>query len=239
MEPKKSTIANLENKKTVWIGVGLLAAFAIVLASLAWKSYEIEHKVSIHMGDDNMDDEEIIAVNLNTPPPPPPPPPPQQQTTILDIVEDDEEIEEEIEVDDMDVDEDSEIEEVEEVEEEEEAEDVVFMRVENMPAFPGCENEPRDKITDCTGLKVRTYIQQNVKYPQICLDANIQGKVWVYYEIGRDGKVKNAKIAKGVHSKLDAEALRVIKRLPPHTPGSQQGKKVTVKYTIPVNFKIG
>ncbi len=239
MESKKSNTADLENKKSVWMGVGLLAAFAIILASLAWTTFEIEHKSKNTMQNDSMEDEEIIAVNLNTPPPPPPPPPPQQQTTILDIVEDDEEIEDEIEVDDMDVDEDTEIEEVEQVEEEEEAEEVVFMRVENMPAFPGCENEPRDKITECTGLKVRQFIQKNVKYPQICLDANIQGKVWVYYEVGRDGKVKNAKIMKGVHPKLDAEALRVVRNLPVHKPGSQQGKKVTVKYTIPVNFKIG
>jgi protein TonB len=39
-------------------------------------------------------------------------------------------------------------------------------------------------------------------------------------------------------SSLDKEALRVIKSMPNWTPGTQRGKPVRVKYTIPVNFRL-
>lgn len=235
MIPKKSNVANLENKKMTLIGIGLLATFALILASFSWTSYVVQDKDKEVFRSKSMEDEEIIAVNLATPPPPPPPPP-QQQTTILEIVDDEEEIEDEIEVDDEEIDADDEIEFVEAEEEEDVDEDVVDAIVEDMPAFPGCEKEKRADVAMCTNDKIIMYLKNNVKYPQICVDANITGKVWVYYEIGKDGKVRKANVIKKVHPKLDAEALRVIKNLPKHRAGSQQGKKVPVSYRIPVNF---
>ena len=52
---------------------------------------------------------------------------------MIEIVDDEEEIEEELEIEDIELDEDTEIEIIEDYEEEEE--DVPFMIVENMPAM--------------------------------------------------------------------------------------------------------
>ena len=37
---------------------------------------------------------------------------------------------------------------------------------------------------------------------------------------------------------IDAEALRVVNAMPQWIPGEQDGKKVAVYYTLPINFKL-
>jgi TonB family protein len=115
-------------------------------------------------------------------------------------------------------------------------EDEIFMIVEKMPAFPGCEGKRGDDLKACTELEVRKYTSRYTKYPQIAKDAGISGTVYVYYEINKKGKIENAEILRGVHKSLDSEALRVIKNIPTHTPGEQRGKPVRVRYTVPVKF---
>jgi len=45
-------------------------------------------------------------------------------------------------------------------------------------------------------------------------------------------------ILKGVNPELDAESVRVVKTLPPFTPGRQDGKEVSVWYALPITFKL-
>ncbi|MCK3686063.1 M56 family metallopeptidase [Maribellus sp. YY47] len=102
--------------------------------------------------------------------------------------------------------------------------DQVFLIVEDMPVFPGGEN----------GL--RKYIANSVKYPVLAQENGIQGKVYVTFVVGKDGFVKNARIARGVDPVLDKEALRVVNTLPQWKPGIQRGEPVNVSYTVPINF---
>ena len=82
------------------------------------------------------------------------------------------------------------------------------------------------------------YIQQNIKYPQVALDKEEQGRVVVNFVVDANGKIRNAKVAKGVSEALDAEALRVIQNAPDWTPAKQDGKNVPVTYSVPVVFAI-
>ena len=82
------------------------------------------------------------------------------------------------------------------------------------------------------------YVQQNVKYPQSALENEEQGKVTVNFVVDANGKIKNAKVVKGVSEALDAEALRVVENAPDWTPAKQGGKNVPVTYSIPVTFAI-
>lgn len=230
MERIKSKEANLENRRSAWFFVGLVAILAVLLSSVAWASYDIRQVRESSLDLDLIEDEEI-PVNIQTPPPPPPPP---QQTAVIEIIEDDDEIEEEPDVIIEEFDESEDIEIIEY--EDEVGEDEIFMIVEKMPAFPGCEGKRGDDLKACTELEVRKYISRYTKYPQIAKDAGISGTVYVYYEINKKGKIENAEILRGVHKSLDSEALRVIKNIPTHTPGEQRGKPVRVRYTVPVKF---
>jgi protein TonB len=210
-----------------------MSILAMSLCAFGWTNYNISERMVQSDMLDNIEDE-MIPVNIPKPPPPPPPP---QQTTVIEIVEDEEEIEEELEIIDLDLDEETEIEIIEEVIEEED-EEQIFSIVEKMPTYPGCEGMRGDELKQCTELKVITFVQTNITYPSIAQDAGIQGTVFVYYEVNREGKIQNVEVVRGVHSSLDKEARKAVEKLPKHSPGEQRGKPVTVRYTIPVRFVI-
>ncbi|MDA1336049.1 MAG: energy transducer TonB [Bacteroidetes bacterium] len=233
MLSRKTPEANLENKRSAWKALGFVASLSLLLSALAWTSYDVAITQAIDFEADLLEDEEI-PVNIVVPPPPPPPP---QQTTVIEIVDDEEEIEEELEIEDIELDEDTEIEIFDEFEEEEE-EDVPFMIVENMPAMGDCKQLRGDERHQCTQMEIIKYVSKNTKYPPIAKDAGIQGTVFVYFVVGKDGKVKDVKVLREVDSRLDAEAVRVVESLPEFEPGEQRGKAVSVQYTIPVKFII-
>ena len=107
-----------------------------------------------------------------------------------------------------------------------EKDEPVFYIVEDMPKFPGGENA------------MRKFITNSLKYPEIAVENDIQGKVFVSFVVKKDGSVANAKIARGVDPSLDKEALRVINSLPKWKPGIQHGNPVNVSYTVPINFTL-
>ena len=82
------------------------------------------------------------------------------------------------------------------------------------------------------------YVQQNLKYPENALENDVEGKVTVNFVVDANGKIRNAKVVKGVDPELDAEALRVVENAPAWTPAQQNGKNVPVNCSIPVTFKI-
>lgn len=230
MLSRKTPEANLENKRGAWKAIGFVASLSLLLSALAWTSYDVAITQSLDFEADLLEDEEI-PVNIVQPPPPPPP----QQTTVIEIVDDEEEIEEELEIEDIELDEDTEIEIIEDYEEEE---DVPFMIVENMPAMGDCKALRGDERHQCTQMEIIRYVSKNTKYPPIAKDAGIQGTVFVYFVVGKDGKVKDVRVLRDVDSRLDAEAIRVVQSLPEFEPGEQRGKSVSVQYTIPVKFII-
>lgn len=102
-----------------------------------------------------------------------------------------------------------------------------YTSVEVKPTFNGGDAEDFVK-----------YVQKNLKYPASALENQEEGRVTVNFVVDQNGKVKNAKVVKGVSSALDAEALRVVSNSPDWTPGKQGGNTVPVTYSIPVVFKI-
>lgn len=221
MELKKNPEANLEKSKVSVFFTGLLFALALTLIAWEWSQFEKVDTGNLAYSADNLEDE-MVPVSIQKPPPPPPPP---QQTTVLEIVEDEEDIEEELEMEDMEIDEDTEVEIIEE-EEEEVVEDKIFTIVEQNPEFPGGYGE------------LQKYLAKNIKYPSLARDAGIQGTVYVTFEVAKDGTVKSAKVLRGIGGGCDKEALRVVSRMPKWKPGKQRGKPVRVQFNLPVKFTL-
>jgi len=109
---------------------------------------------------------------------------------------------------------------------EETGRDEIFKVVEFMPEFVG-GNEA-----------LFQYLGENIKYPENCKEEGIEGIVYVTFVVNKEGEVMDAKILRGVHSDMDAEALRVISAMPDWNAGMQKGEKVSVIYNIPINFKL-
>jgi TonB family protein len=102
----------------------------------------------------------------------------------------------------------------------------VFDVVEVMPQFPG------------GAPKLFEYLSQNIRYPKEAMESNTQGRVIVSFVVCKDGSICDAKVVKSVSPALDAEGLRVISSMPNWTPGTQSGKAVNVKYTVPISFRL-
>jgi len=100
------------------------------------------------------------------------------------------------------------------------------MVVEKMPEYPGGQEA------------MMRFLMNNVKYPADAIKNNIQGRVILQFVVNQDGSVSDVVVVRGVSSSLDAEAIRVIKAMPKWIPGTQKGKAVRVKYTMPINFKL-
>ncbi len=85
---------------------------------------------------------------------------------------------------------------------------------------------------------ISTWVYKYLKYPESAVREGIQGTVQVEMIIGKDGKVVDVKVIRGVSEELDAEALKVVSASPKWTPGRVNGNKVKVSLTIPVEFRL-
>ena len=110
--------------------------------------------------------------------------------------------------------------------EEEAMSESAFVAVEEMPEFPGGDAE------------LLKFIAENTIYPQIAKVNSIQGRVIVRFCITPTGGISRASILKGASPELDAEALRVVGKLPTFKPGKQNGKAVPVWYMVPITFTL-
>ncbi len=227
MEIKKSEKANLENKKFTWILIGLILVLAGHFVAFEWTQYEKEEVGDIIDAGDIILEEEIIPITMPEKKTVPPPPQAVTQAEVLNIVEDDAEIEETTIVSAEDQAEFVEIQDdVPIVVEEPEKEEEIFQVVEDDPQFPGGMTE------------LMKFLQKNIKYPPVCQEQGIQGRVIVQFVVNTDGSIVDANVVKSVNPHLDKEALRVVGTMPKWQPGKQRGKAVRVRFTLPVNFRI-
>ena len=225
MEEKKSPKANLENKKLMFIQIGLIISLAVAWAVFEMKSYDKREIDESLLRSTEMLDEEMVEITKQDEPKPEPVEMPKT-TTQLEIVEDDVEVED-IEIN-AEMDQNEVVEEyvAPEIEEEEVVEQEIFQIVEEMPSFPGGEQ------------KLLEYVAKNVKYPQIARESGIKGRVFISFVVEPDGSVSNVKVLRGIGGGCDEEAMRVVKSMPKWKPGKQRGKAVRVSYMLPVNFQL-
>ena len=102
----------------------------------------------------------------------------------------------------------------------------IFKSVEQMPQFPGGE------------AALMKFLASHINYPPMAAENNVQGKVIVQFVVDKTGKVGEVKVVRNVDKDLDNEAIRVCKALPKFTPGRQNGRPVSVWYTLPIQFKL-
>lgn len=84
-----------------------------------------------------------------------------------------------------------------------------------------------------------TFLGENIKYPQSAIDNNIEGTVWIRFEVRKNGKIRNAEVLRGIGSGCDEEALRVIQMMPAWIPGKdEEGKDTAMLFTVPIKFTL-
>lgn len=99
-------------------------------------------------------------------------------------------------------------------------------KVDEKPSFPGGESA------------MMSYLNSNVKYPDVAQENGVQGRVIVESIIEKDGSMSDVKVIRSVDPSLDREALRVVKAMPKWTPAKLKGIPVRTKCTTPVVFRL-
>jgi len=222
MKAKKSKKANLENKRPIFLQVGIIVALALILIAFEWSASPKTNMMDLsHIADIEFEEEMIITRREE--------PKPQKELPkvleVLDIVDDDVLIEEDFTID-VEVDENTIVDfviydEVEEVIED----DVPFVIVSNMPQFNGGNL-----------MEFWKYCNQNIIYPEIASENGVSGTVTVQFVVNKQGYVVDAVVIRGIDPALNKEALRVISSSPRWTPGDQRGKPASVLMNIPIKF---
>jgi TonB family protein len=106
----------------------------------------------------------------------------------------------------------------------------VYNKAEVNPSF-GANQEELDK-----------YIQDNVNYSTTAQNDQVEGTVFVDFVVGADGGVRDAEVTEATNDAakqaFSEEAIRVVSSMPAWTPGTQRGKPVDVRVSLPITFQL-
>ena len=228
MEVKKTPKASLENKRALFIEIGLIVALAVVYIAFNWTSKDVQVS-TLEAENQVVQEEEIIPITQETPPPPPEAPKIPVLSDQIDIVDDEIEVDNDFlsleDSDDMGVEIMDYVENVQEEVVEEEA--IPFQLVEEKPSFMGGDAN-----------QFSAWVHKRLVYPEIAKENGVQGRVTLQFTVEKDGSVTKVKVLRGVDPSLDKEAVRVVSMSPKWKPGKQRDRAVPVTYTFPVYFQL-
>ena len=228
MEIKKTEKANLENKRLIFAELGLIAALLVVYAGL--ESSARVRQASLLPENTIMDDEDdILAVTLDTPPPAPEVPALPMLSDEMEIVDNDITVDLDFQsLDDTDVPVDiQEYVREEVIEEEVEDDPIPFVMVEQKPTFNG---------GDANGFA--KWVNSRLVYPEAAKENGVEGRVVLQFTIGKDGRLQDVKVLNTPDESLAQEAVRIVSSSPKWEPGRQRDRAVKVSYTFPVIYRL-
>jgi protein TonB len=106
--------------------------------------------------------------------------------------------------------------------------DVPFTDVDEVAQFPGGRG------------KLMEFLGKNLKYPELPLELGIQGKSYFQFVVDKKGEISSIKVIRKFDEcpECDAEAKRVISKMPIWKPAKKNGKNVDSYFTMPINFVI-
>ncbi|PWA06411.1 energy transducer TonB [Flavobacterium psychrotolerans] len=196
--------------------------------------------------DDTTLDTKIVTVKLppkeqpkeNLPPPPPPPPKVDQVKFVKPVVAKADEVTEEppkiAEIKDKKIG-------AETIKGDPDAE----LTVEPVGNGPKDVVEEDNAIYNTAGIEVKPdfpggiekfykFVAKNYQTPE---EEGLKGKVFVSFVVEKDGSLTDIKVIRDIGYGTGKEAIRVLKSCPKWTPGEQNGKKVRVLYSLPINIQ--
>ncbi|MEO9482964.1 MAG: TonB family protein [Ekhidna sp.] len=227
MELKKNEKYDLESKRPLFFGIGMIISLCLTLLAFEWKS-PIDPVVK---HEDPIDDPwyviDEIQITKQKLPEIPKPKVKKQIVSELNQIKEVEKLTETLQNDPV-IEIDSEPVEIDFGEPvlSDEITDDPFLIVENMPMFPG------------GNAALLGFITKNIKYPRAAQQIGIEGRVYLKFVIDTDGSITDIELVKGIGAGCDEEAIRVLKLMPKFTPGKQRGVPVKVQMQLPVTFRL-
>lgn len=88
------------------------------------------------------------------------------------------------------------------------------------------------------GQFLNRWVYDYIKYPDSAIRNGIEGRVIAEFIVGSDGKVRDVEIVRGLDDEIDAQVVKVIMASPKWKPAILRGKEVSVRVSVPVEFKL-
>ena len=208
------------NTKGLTMAIGFIVALSLVITGFEWKVTQKFVKVTKETLTSGTD--EVIPNTFIEPPPPPP-----KKIVIPERIV---EAKDEIDLPDftdiqIEVDITDEWEPVIEITEEKATEYVSWV-----PEMP----EPEGGYE-----AFYSALAKEIRYPRAAQTIGIEGRVFLEFIVNKDGQITNISTVRGLGSGCDEEAIRALKKINMKwKPGKQGLKKVNVKLTVPIMFKL-
>lgn len=232
MELKKTEKANLENKKGIFVQIGLIVSLAILILIFENKTYNNQDE---NFSFDRLPIKELedIVVTTQEDFPMPPPPPSQvsnSESKEFNIVDDDVEIKQDFNVVSFEpnanilssigkinvqIDKNTPIDE-----------QVIYTSVEKEASYPGGEEA------------LINFLSKSLKYPQLAKEIGTKGKVVVGFIVEKDGSITDIKLIRDIGAGCGQEAKRVVSLMPKWSPAQQKGKPVRQQFFLPITFQL-
>ena len=216
--------ANLENKRGIFLQIGVIISLSLVLLAFEWTTVRT-NKIDWNSLERGEIIEELAEVSFHKKKPEMPKP---KIIQTIEIVPDDVETDDDLEITIEDTDETvNDLDFIIEDDPDETLEEPqVFYSAEKQPEFPG-------------GLSaMRKFLSDNLVYPQSAKDVGITGPVHVSFVVWSDGSIREVKVLRGIGGGCDEEAVRVIKSMPDWHPGVQRTTPVSVQMAIQISFHL-
>ena len=237
MEANKTVNDELRGQKSTNILIGYVLALAVMFVAFEYTQREVkvveEEKIYDFKMEEDMipitQQQEVVA------------PPPAAAPTVMEIineVEDDTELPEE---------------EVETTEEVNQAITAVVgtgapsAAIVSGPVGPVVEADDDDRIYDFVEENAQfpggdeacmKWLAEHIKYPAICQEQGVQGRVFLKFVVNRDGSIVDVEVVRSPDPNLSKEAERVVKLMPKWKPARQGNKTVRARFNLPVNFRL-
>ncbi len=118
---------------------------------------------------------------------------------------------------------------------------VIHRIVDKMPRFPGCEESgyPPALKNACAQDKLIAFITKNLTYPDEARAAGNEGMVLVSFVVNEHGNILRPEVKRDIGGGCGMEALRVVGLMPKWIPGVHENQPVSVRFNLPINFKMG
>jgi TonB family protein len=112
-------------------------------------------------------------------------------------------------------------------------------KVDQLPMLKEC-SLIKDSLEreECVGINYTKYIYSNISYPKKAIKYNVEGKAVIYFQIDKNGNVKDIKVIRGICKEIEEECIRIIKKSPEWSPGIKNGVPIKASFNQPINFKL-
>lgn len=102
----------------------------------------------------------------------------------------------------------------------------IFTVVEQIPVFPGGSDS------------LSSFLRKNLHYPEEALARNTEGTVYLTFVVEKDGSISDIRVLRGISDACNAEAIRLIRSMPPWIPGKQRNIPVRFQHTLSIPFHL-